>query len=43
MDINLGEGIDGTECAELILKERDIPLVFLSSHTEPEIVRKPKA
>lgn len=40
MDINLGAGIDGTEAAALILKDRDIPIVFLSSHTEPEIVEK---
>lgn len=38
MDINLGPGIDGAEAATEILKERDIPLVFLSSHTEPEVV-----
>lgn len=40
MDIDLGSGIDGTEAAEQILKEKDIPIVFLSSHTEPEIVEK---
>ncbi len=40
MDINLGRGMDGTEAAELILKDHDIPVVFLSSHTEPEIVEK---
>ncbi|HOP31188.1 MAG TPA: PAS domain S-box protein [Spirochaetota bacterium] len=40
MDIDLGEGIDGTEAAELILEKHDIPVVFLSSHTEPEIVEK---
>ena len=40
MDIDLGDGIDGTEAAEIILENRDIPLVFLSSHTEPEIVKK---
>jgi PAS domain S-box-containing protein len=38
MDINLGMGIDGTETAETILKLRDIPILFLSSHTEPGIV-----
>jgi PAS domain S-box-containing protein len=38
MDINLGPGIDGAEAATVILKERDIPLVFLSSHTEPDVV-----
>ncbi len=40
MDIDLGPGIDGTESAELILKDREIPIVFLSSHMEPEIVEK---
>ena len=40
MDIDLGRGIDGTEAAEQILKERDLPIVFMSSHTEPEIVEK---
>jgi len=40
MDIDLGAGIDGTEAARLILQDRDIPVVFLSSHTEPEIVAK---
>lgn len=40
MDINLGSGIDGTQAAEEILKTKDIPVVFLSSHTEPEIVEK---
>lgn len=40
MDINLGAGMDGTQAAELILSRRDIPLAFLSSHTEPEVVDK---
>ena len=41
MDIDLGRGkMDGTEAAEIILKNHDIPVVFLSSHTEPEIVEK---
>ena len=38
MDINLGEGIDGTEAAKIILEEHDIPLLFLSSYTAREIV-----
>ncbi|MBU0927908.1 MAG: PAS domain S-box protein [Spirochaetes bacterium] len=38
MDINLGVGLDGTEAAALILRQRDLPLVFLSSHTEPAVV-----
>ena len=40
MDINLGAGIDGTQAAEVILKDHDIPIVFLSSHMEPAIVGK---
>jgi PAS domain S-box-containing protein len=38
MDINLGKGMDGTRAAKEILKERDIPIIFLSSHTEKAIV-----
>jgi PAS domain S-box-containing protein len=40
MDIDLGNGIDGTIAAEMILKELDIPILFISSHTEPEVVEK---
>jgi len=40
MDIDLGEGMDGTEAARIILDDYDIPIVFLSSHTEKEIVEK---
>ncbi len=41
MDINLGKGkMDGTVAAEIILKERDIPVLFLSSYTQAEVVQK---
>lgn len=40
MDIDLGSGMDGTEAAEIILKDHDVPVLFLSSHTEKEIVEK---
>jgi PAS domain S-box-containing protein len=40
MDIDLGAGMDGPEAAELILRERDMPVVFLSSHVEPDIVER---
>jgi PAS domain S-box-containing protein len=40
MDINLGSGMDGTEAAQQILAHRDLPIVFLSSHTEWEVVEK---
>jgi PAS domain S-box-containing protein len=40
MDINLGKGIDGTEAARQILSGRTIPIVFLTSHSEREMVEK---
>jgi len=40
MDIDLGDGMDGIQTASLILNEKEIPIVFLSSHEEPEIVEK---
>ncbi|MFP4618553.1 MAG: response regulator [Spirochaetaceae bacterium] len=42
MDIDLGDGIDGTEAAQIILKSRDLPIVFLTGHSEREIVKKVK-
>lgn len=42
MDIDLGSGIDGTETAELILRDKDTPIVFLSSHSESEIEKMTK-
>ena len=42
MDIDLGNGMDGTEVATHILNTREIPIVFLTSHSEREIVRKVK-
>ncbi|HUW68678.1 MAG TPA: histidine kinase dimerization/phosphoacceptor domain -containing protein [bacterium] len=40
MDIDLGEGMDGTQAAEIILRQRNIPILFLSSHTEEEVVER---
>ncbi|PKL37435.1 MAG: hypothetical protein CVV44_13870 [Spirochaetae bacterium HGW-Spirochaetae-1] len=40
MDIDLGQGIDGTEAAEIILKNHDIPIIFVSSHMEHDVVEK---
>ncbi|PJZ45183.1 PAS domain S-box protein [Leptospira brenneri] len=40
MDIDLGQGLDGTQTATEILNHKEIPVVFLSSHTEREIVKK---
>jgi len=43
MDIDLGCGMDGTEAAQSILLLRDLPLIFLSSHTERELIEKPNS
>ncbi len=40
MDIELGDGIDGTETAKKILEKRNIPIVFFTSHSEPEYVER---
>lgn len=40
MDIDLGREMDGTQAAKQILKKAGLPIVFLSSHTEPKIVEK---
>ncbi len=40
MDIDLGPGMSGTDAATIILAERELPLVFLSSHTEPAVVEQ---
>ncbi len=40
MDIDLGSGMDGTEAAQAILQQRDIPILFLSSHAERDVVEK---
>lgn len=40
MDIDLGSGLDGTDAAMEILKIKNIPILFVSSHIEKEIVAK---
>jgi DNA-binding NarL/FixJ family response regulator len=43
MDIDLGpDRIDGTRAAEAILDRHEVPIVFLTSHAEREIVEKVK-
>lgn len=43
MDIDLGRGMDGAETARRMLALRDVPVVFISSHTEPEILSRTEA
>ncbi len=40
MDIDLGKGIDGIETAKLILNYRDVPIIYLSNHDDPEILQR---
>ena len=40
MDIDLGRGMDGRQAAEEILAVRQIPIVFLTSHAEQEMVAR---
>jgi len=40
MDINLGPGIDGTDAASSILDRHDLPIMFLSGHTETAVVER---
>ncbi|HPU89878.1 MAG TPA: PAS domain S-box protein, partial [Spirochaetota bacterium] len=40
MDVDLGDGMDGTATAREILARHEVPVLFLSSHTEKEIVRR---
>jgi two-component system CheB/CheR fusion protein len=40
MDYNLGSGLDGLKSAELIQMQWDIPIVYLSSSTDPEYLQK---
>ncbi len=42
MDIDLGDGIDGTEAARQILSKRELPVVFLTGHQEKEMVERVK-
>jgi len=43
MDIDLGPGMSGPDAAREILKNNDIPIVFLTSHSEREMVYKVRA
>jgi PAS domain S-box len=43
MDIALGQGIDGLEAARAILRSRELPIIFLSVHSDDETVAKASA
>ncbi len=42
LDINLGEGIDGIQLAELVRSKHNIPYVFLTSHADKDTLDRAK-
>lgn len=40
MDVNLGHGMDGTEAAQQILTQRELPIVFLTAYSDRETVER---
>jgi diguanylate cyclase (GGDEF)-like protein/PAS domain S-box-containing protein len=40
MDINLGKGMDGIQATKLILEKRELPVIFMSSATDHQVVEK---
>jgi PAS domain S-box-containing protein len=43
MDIDLGSGIDGAEAARRIIAVRDVPIIFLTSHSSQDYVDRVKS
>jgi PAS domain S-box-containing protein len=43
IDLNLGSGMNGAETSKRILEIRDLPIIFLTSHTGKEIVEQVKS
>ena len=39
MDIDLGDGINGAQAAEIILNDHEVPLIFLSDKPESEAAK----
>jgi CheY-like chemotaxis protein len=42
MDINIRGDVDGIETARIIKKNNNIPVIFVTSHSEDEMVRRAK-
>jgi PAS domain S-box-containing protein len=43
MDIRLAGGVDGVEASEMIKKERDIPVIYLTAHSDGPTLRRATA
>ena len=42
MDIRLAGAVDGVQAAEAIKRERDIPIIYLTAHSDAETLRRAK-
>ncbi len=40
MDIHLGTGLDGIDCAEVIMKKMNIPVVYVTAHSDEETLQR---
>ncbi len=43
MDIRLGEGMDGIECAQRIRAQFDIPVIYISAHVDQRVLERARA
>ncbi len=43
IDLNLGSGMNGAETSKKILEIRDLPIIFLTSHTGKDIIEQVKS
>lgn len=42
MDIKLGEGVDGIDAALVINKHMDVPIIFVTAHSDSQTLRRAK-
>lgn len=40
MDIHLGSGLDGIDCAEVIMTKMDIPVIYVTAHSDEETLQR---
>ena len=40
MDIQLGQGLDGIDAAEVIMKRMDIPVIYITAHTDEDTLER---
>ncbi len=40
MDIHLGSGLDGIDCAEVIMQKMDIPVIYVTAHNDEETLER---